>query len=42
MAMKEEYSHGPPGDQVLISESRSYVDACFRRCNKRQDELKAR
>jgi hypothetical protein len=42
MAMAEEYSHGPPGDQVKISESKTYLDACFKRCSKRQDELKAR
>ena len=37
-----EYEHGPPGDQVKVTESRTFLAATYRVCNARQNDMKAR
>jgi hypothetical protein len=37
-----EYEHGPPGDNVKVTASSTILDAAIRRCNLRQNQLKAR
>ena len=37
-----EYNHGPPGDQVKVTESKTYLSITFTKCNARQNDLKAR
>jgi hypothetical protein len=37
-----EYEHGPPGDNVKVTVSSTILDGAIRRCNLRQNQLKAR
>ena len=41
-AGKVEYSHGPPGDNVKVTESRAVMEGSVTMCNWRQNSLKAR